>query len=578
MKAKPGITPPSSTISNRSPFKASKPNDDNRDPIAVIIGKTFESTTLPDGSQQIIEITKYKRLNDGHVYTESKLRNPMTDDDKENASQNATPGISPGGLYGGQSSSKNTPSNCGFKLNLSNQLACPSSLTLTSSSGSVSSENSRPGIIGNCGGSYDSETSNSQKGIINCMTKETAQMSVVTEDYEDDSMVEEYLYDNEERRSLSPYAVARKENFLEGWCPSFDDVDNKSLRLQHQSSVWSTWANDSVFGDNVLIQMFDRSNKNAHRNARNKNDQEEDDEDRFHLKASMAMTCKERMNTRKCKLLSCFMVFVVIAIAVVAIAFRPLSESGWQVNKEAHTEPSCIHLEIVIDTDNKTIGKDNPDGDVAKWSLVRHGKKDALINIAKSSELSADTVHNFQHCVQPGVFTFKISDSGGDGLGTDGEGGYYIVADGVRLGVTSFFFHEDEMTFTLPFYGDEYDGDGDTECADDFFLVVKTDANPGQTTWDVVDNDTGKTVLDGGPYELPWAVYTNRACLEDGSYTFNIRDGGKDGVCCDEGYGFYMLYNDGELILNSDGNYGSGQSTVFVLGNHTESISGGASH
>jgi hypothetical protein len=56
--------------------------------------------------------------------------------------------------------------------------------------------------------------------------------------------------------------------------------------------------------------------------------------------------------------------------------------------------------------------------------------------------------------------------------------------------------------------------------------------------------------------------------LKDGSYTFSIKDGGKDGVCCDEGYGLYMLYNDGELIANSDGNYGSGASTVFVLGDN----------
>jgi hypothetical protein len=29
----------------------------------------------------------------------------------------------------------------------------------------------------------------------------------------------------------------------------------------HQSSVWSTWAKDSVFGDIFLMQIFDRSNQ-----------------------------------------------------------------------------------------------------------------------------------------------------------------------------------------------------------------------------------------------------------------------------------------------------------------------------
>jgi hypothetical protein len=29
----------------------------------------------------------------------------------------------------------------------------------------------------------------------------------------------------------------------------------------HQSSVWSTWAKDSVFGDDFLMQIFDQSNQ-----------------------------------------------------------------------------------------------------------------------------------------------------------------------------------------------------------------------------------------------------------------------------------------------------------------------------
>lgn len=453
----------------------------------------------------------------------------------------------------------------GFKLQLS-QLACPSSLTLTSSS-SVSSDNSRPAML--CGApSYDSEGSVDNKGIFHCQTKETAQMSVVTENYEEDS-IEEYSYATEERKALSPYAAARHENMLGGWCPSFDDIENKSLQLGgQQSGIWSTWANDTVFGDNVLMAMFDRSRNNRGNNGHGAGDEIEDEEnsnERFHLKASRKMTCKEMLCTRKCKVMICFLAVVAAAIGVMTVAFKP-EESGWNINKEAHVEPTCIHLEIIIDTDENTAGKQNPDGDVNEWSLVRHGKKDQMISIAKSSELSPDTVHNFQHCVKPGVFTFTVTDSGGDGLGTNGEGGYYIVADGVKLGVSSFFFHEDEMTFTLPFTGDEYDGDGETDCADDFFLVVKTDSNPGETTWNVVDNESGETVMEGGPYELPHSVYTKRACMTNGNYTFNMKDGGKDGVCCDQGYGLYMLYNDGELIANSNGEYGSGSSTVFLLG------------
>jgi len=126
------------------------------------------------------------------------------------------------------------------------------------------------------------------------------------------------------------------------------------------------------------------------------------------------------------------------------------------------------------------------------------------------------------------------------------------------------------MTFTLPFDAEEEDGgdyDGeDAVCTDDFFLAIKTDKNPEQTEWNVVDNDTGKQVLQGGPYEVPWAVYTRRACLPDGNYTFNMLDDGGDGVCCDDGKGFVLLSMEGDTIWNSKGEFGREQSTVFVLG------------
>eukprot|EP00956_Cyclotella_meneghiniana_P015005 scaffold22737_cov80-Cyclotella_meneghiniana.AAC.2 len=542
-----------SAPSNRAPFGANINTSVNtNEPISVIIGKTFESTTLPDGSQQINEVTKYKRLNDGHVYTESKLRNPA--EDKENLSQSNSNQL----RSTANSFCAGKPSNFGFKLTQLNQLACPSSLTLTSSSETISSDNSNMKTHIPCVCSFDSDN---EKGILPCETKETAQMSIVTEDYEEDSMVDEYLYDDEERKSLSPYAAARKDNWG-GWCPSFDDLENNSLQLRQGS----TWGSEAIFRDSYLMTMFERTIPNRLNQDHDGTITEDNSDERFHLKASRRMTCREMTRTRKCKMLLCFIAFLAAAIGVVTFAFQPNDESEWNINKEAHNEPSCIHLEIIIATDSSTASENNPDGDVNEWSLVRHGKNDHLISIAVSSELSPDTVHHFQHCVQPGLFTFTVSDSGGDGLGTNGDGGYYIVADGVKLGVSSFFFHEDEMTFTLPFVGDEDDGDGETECADDFFLVIKTDDNPEEITWNIVDNDSGDIVMEGGPYELPQSVYTKRACMVDGNYTFNIRDEGEDGICCEDGYGLYMLYNEGELIASSDGQYGSEASTVFLLG------------
>jgi hypothetical protein len=98
----------------------------------------------------------------------------------------------------------------------------------------------------------------------------------------------------------------------------------------------------------------------------------------------------------------------------------------------------------------------------------------------------------------------------GNGLGNDGEGGYYITSDGVTLGISSFFFHEEKMSFQLPL-NNAYDSDGEegAVCSDDFFLAIQTDDNPNETTWNIIDDDSGKEVLAGGPYSLPLAMYTH---------------------------------------------------------------------
>jgi len=157
------------------------------------------------------------------------------------------------------------------------------------------------------------------------------------------------------------------------------------------------------------------------------------------------------------------------------------------------------------------------------------------------------------------VYTFHISDSGGDGLGERGKTGYIINADGIDFGVSSWFLDDEQMTFSLPLVEDV------GFCSDDFLLVVKTDDKPEETSWDVVDNDSGETVLRGGPYSLPQSVHTQRACLSDGNYTFNMHDLGGEGICCDNGKGFFSLYKNGVEVVDSNGQFGTKNSTVFVL-------------
>jgi hypothetical protein len=190
---------------------------------------------------------------------------------------------------------------------------------------------------------------------------------------------------------------------------------------------------------------------------------------------------------------------------------------------------------------------------------------DSTITIGAGDSISVDDPNTFDKCVSPGVYTFHVSDSGGDGLGERSKTGYVVNADGIDLGVSSWFYHDEKMTFSLPLVDETDTG----ICTDDFLLVIKTDNKPEEMYWDVVDNQNGETVLKGGPYSLPLSIHTHRACLPDGNFTFNMHDSGSDGVCCDDGKGFFSLYKDGVEVVDSNGKFGDNHSTMFVLGNHT---------
>jgi hypothetical protein len=98
------------------------------------------------------------------------------------------------------------------------------------------------------------------------------------------------------------------------------------------------------------------------------------------------------------------------------------------------------------------------------------------------------------------------------------------------------------MSFQLPLKNaHDSDKEEGAVCSDDFFLAIQTDDNPDETTWNIIDDDSGKEVLAGGPYSLPLAMYTHRAaCLPDGKYliwqiqvvTDYVASMGEDSTCC----------------------------------------------
>ena len=632
-------TPTSSSIPTNT-----NQRDDNINSIAVIVGKTFEATTLPDGSQQIIEVTKYKRLSDGYVYTESKLRSL---EDVEEDDMSETPKSQEvGGVDVRDDAELNNQQGGSVQSGSIRRVPPPPPSSLVRRNISPHSQQRhrqqqqpRPtrspqrqqshsptkhtypesDILSTFSSSYSSAESADENG--------TNFMSVITEDHampssggirggnnEYGGFVEEYLYDddpigfaqwksNDQQttavstgdmpRTASGVSSTMQHN-TNGWCPFGDgSIADDSIQVVNNMNVKrGLWASPArLAGRGLRVKTFFHTNNESSSSSNEKpldltngrldSDGITDDEEGQQQRGAGYGRNKSRMSSSKkhCKVWTIAILLVVIG-SIVAIALLVPSNQNTpskQIENDDTKEPSCIHLQIVMSTT-----EENSEQDTNTWSLTRvNGDSNDKIVTIKSSDFlpeqtdendeTGDSTHTFKKCVQPGLYTFTISDSSGNGLGTDGsKSGYYITANDVTLGVSSFFFHEEKMTFTLPLVPEEENSSGgaeiDTVCTDDFFLAIKTDGNPNQTSWNVIDNDTQEEVLKGGPYDLPWTVYTHRACLPNGSYTFNMDDEGGDGVCCDDGKGFFVLQKDGKTIVKSDGEFGSEKSVGFALG------------
>ena len=86
-------------------------------------------------------------------------------------------------------------------------------------------------------------------------------------------------------------------------------------------------------------------------------------------------------------------------------------------------------------------------------------------------------------------------------------------------------------------------------------IEIIPDRWPDETSWDLVDDCTGKTILSG-------LAGGDKACVPDGQYTFTIYDKYSDGICCEYGSGSYEVYYDGNL-MKKGGEFGNEESISF---------------
>lgn len=102
-------------------------------------------------------------------------------------------------------------------------------------------------------------------------------------------------------------------------------------------------------------------------------------------------------------------------------------------------------------------------------------------------------------------------------------------------------------------------------------LALILDRYGSETSWDIVDDNSGATVASGGPYtdgstSALQPVRNFILCLPDGDYTFTIRDQYGDGMVTSATVvGSYILTANGTVVANRAGDFAFSRSHTFTL-------------
>ena len=207
---------------------------------------------------------------------------------------------------------------------------------------------------------------------------------------------------------------------------------------------------------------------------------------------------------------------------------------------------------------------------------------------------------NHTLCLEIDSYEFGILDSSGDGICClHGKGSYSLVARGLdedKVVVKSTFYGFSETTqFSIPFEstptGSPTASQGPTISAAPTAsciyvdVVINLDGFPLDTMWEIAvgnvttsewDDDyfNDATIVTSSPfyYGADYVSGTTKhtVCLPGRqTYTFTIRDGSGNGMCCFDGTGGYLLLlRDGtgyNVIIQGDGIFDWSESKAFDL-------------
>ncbi len=98
-------------------------------------------------------------------------------------------------------------------------------------------------------------------------------------------------------------------------------------------------------------------------------------------------------------------------------------------------------------------------------------------------------------------------------------------------------------------------------------FTLNFDNYPQETSWKIMNDTTGKIVIEGGEYSNEYIAKTIviQECLSSGSYTLIINDSFGDGLCCAWGTGSYSLMDANGAPLGFGATFGSEETISFTI-------------
>ena len=101
--------------------------------------------------------------------------------------------------------------------------------------------------------------------------------------------------------------------------------------------------------------------------------------------------------------------------------------------------------------------------------------------------------------------------------------------------------------------------------AEEVILSLSPDDYGQDITWEL-SNDLGTVLYQGGPYaDGDTTTIEREFCLGEDCYVFTINDEFGDGICCTEGNGQYTIEGGFTAYVESDGDYGFGETQEFCI-------------